>query len=353
MFDFPNTPITGDTATAPNGTVFRWDGVKWIGAGSTQAVASPYGNVGRNLVHNSLFNVAQRGVGIFSTPVAYTLDRWVMNATGDTFTCGQFAGGDAARTQAGDEALVNYFSCSFTGTTGAGANTNLVQRIEGVRRIAGKTVTLSFWARTGNATPKVGVNMAQNFGTGGSPSSGGLIQATGIAFALTPGFTRYSCTFAVPSSAGKTLGTSNNDFTSLIFYFSAGANTNAESGNIGVQASGNIELWGVQLEVGNVATPLEKPDPQVDLANCQRFYTTFAVITLCPVATSINGHAAYVAHPVTMHHTPTYVSQHVAGNVSLGITYNYQSAVGVWTSMAGTPVAGNYEVLSVTASADL
>src|SRR6185295_16993793 len=33
-------------------------------------------------------------------------------------------------------------------------------------------------------------------------------------------------------------------------------------------------LAGVQLEIGSVATPLEMPDPQVDLAKCQRFYQT-------------------------------------------------------------------------------
>ena len=33
-------------------------------------------------------------------------------------------------------------------------------------------------------------------------------------------------------------------------------------------------LTGVQLEIGTQATPLEKPDPQQDLAKCQRFYQT-------------------------------------------------------------------------------
>jgi hypothetical protein len=37
MFDFPNTPTSGDQTTTPNGTVFTWDGTKWIGGG--QAVA--------------------------------------------------------------------------------------------------------------------------------------------------------------------------------------------------------------------------------------------------------------------------------------------------------------------------
>lgn len=46
---------------------------------------------------------------------------------------------------------------------------------------------------------------------------------------------------------------------------------NARAGLIGVQ-SYTLQLWGVQLEIGSVATALEMPDPQQDLAKCQRFY---------------------------------------------------------------------------------
>ena len=51
--------------------------------------------------------------------------------------------------------------------------------------------------------------------------------------------------------------------------------------NVGVQ-SGSIAIWGVQLEIGSVATPLEKPDPQQDLAKCQRFYQTLVNLAVRP-----------------------------------------------------------------------
>ena len=317
MFDFPNSPTVGQVVTGGNGASYQWDGVKWDASSAITGAAA--NNVGRNLIHNSMFNIAQRGVGMFATPGAYTLDRWVMNATGDTFTCGQFAAGDGARTQTGDEATTFYFSCSFTGTAGATANTNFVQRIEGLRRVSGKTVTLSFWTRTGNATPKVGVNMAQNFGTGGSPSATVLVQATGISFALTAEFTRYSCTFIIPSSAGKTFGTNNNDFLSLLFYFSAGANTNAESGNIGVQASGNIELWGVQLEIGNVATPLEKLDPRIDFENCQRFYQK-GFFDQCAYMVAGNSISSGFPFSVQMRASPTVTTSNTVLNNATGLS---------------------------------
>ena len=72
--------------------------------------------------------------------------------------------------------------------------------------------------------------------------------------------------------AGKALGTNGNDFTQLEFCYSAGA-TNAARYGIGVQ-SGTVWISGVQLEVGSVATPLEKLDPRYDQSNCNRFYTT-------------------------------------------------------------------------------
>ena len=59
-------------------------------------------------------------------------------------------------------------------------------------------------------------------------------------------------------------------------------NTSVRAGTIGVQ-SGTIQLWGVQLEIGSVATPLEKRDPEQELRQCQRFFQwgLFAVTGSC------------------------------------------------------------------------
>jgi hypothetical protein len=59
--------------------------------------------------------------------------------------------------------------------------------------------------------------------------------------------------------SGKTLGSNNDSFTGLEFFYSSGATNNAIAGNIGVQ-SGTINIWGVQLEIGSIATQLEKRD---------------------------------------------------------------------------------------------
>lgn len=194
-----------------------------------------------------------------------------MNVSLDTNSVTAVSTTDADRTAIGDEGAIGTLQNAFVGNAGAGAFSFLSQKIEKVRNLAGKTVTVSFWAKAAAGTPKIGINIAQNFGTGGSPSSQVRVLATGNAVTLTTSWARYSTTIAILSIVGKTLGTSGDDSTQLELWWSSGASLNAAAGNIGVQ-SGTIQLWGVQLEVGSVATPLEKPDPQQDLAKCQRFY---------------------------------------------------------------------------------
>src|SRR5262249_29133243 len=162
----------------------------------------------------------------------------------------------------------------------------LYQPIEGVRRLAGKTVTVSFWATAATSGLKLGVNIYQGFGSGGSPSTGAWVgNGQSVTVPQLTTWQRFSLTFVLPSSAGKTLGTNNNDATWLTFWYSSGATNNVTAGNIGVQ-SGTVYLWGVQLEIGNTATPLEKIDPGEDLRRCQRFYQQVQIYVSTYAATA-------------------------------------------------------------------
>src|SRR5262249_11354812 len=149
----------------------------------------------------------------------------------------------------------------------------VTQPIENLGRTSNKTVTASFWACVASGTLRLGVSVDQYFGTGGSPSP--QVFGVGQAVTLTTTWQRFSLTFAVPSIVGKTRGTNGDESTWLNFWFSSGANNATNAGNIGVQ-SGIAFVYGVQLEIGTVATPLEKLDPRLDLANCQRFYVATA-----------------------------------------------------------------------------
>jgi hypothetical protein len=318
---------------------------QYVDAGSAAAEH----NVGRNLLHNGLFNVQQRGAGAWTTPNVYTADRWLNNAVLDSISFGIAPVDDVGRSQIGDEAARYSFNNAFTGNAGATAFTNLLQRIEGVRRLAGKTVTVSFWA-SASAAMNFGVSIDQSFGSGGSPSPVALGNGQAVALAASS-WQRHSVTFAVPSVAGKTLGTNGDDFTQLALWYSAGANSATRAGNIGVQ-SGTIVLWGVQLEIGSVATPLEKLDPRVDLANCQRFYALGSAgwFGYGGAANNIGGMTTF---PVAMRGTPTVVItgpgyNNASGAAASSIANNTCLIAAIATA---TGVAGF--TCGYTASADL
>jgi hypothetical protein len=236
------------------------------------ASGNVFNDVGRNVLHNALFRVQQRGVGAFTTNSAYTADRWKIVLVLDTVSFSIQTLSDAARTAIGDEAALYALQNVFTGNAGSTAYNYIVQPIEDLRRLSNKTVTVSFWANA-SATLKLGVNLVQNYGTGGSPSANAWAFTTGTAVTLSVNWTRYSATFALPSQSGKTLGTNNDHYLGLAFFYSCGSGNNALTGNIGVQ-SGTINLWGVQCEVGTSATQLEKIDVATDWNHCLRFYVS-------------------------------------------------------------------------------
>ena len=331
--DFPNSPTVGTTYTGPSGVVWTYDGAKWASGASTTAfapigspaftgdptaptpaygdndtsiattafvaaaVAPAFNASGRNLIHNALFNVAQRGAGPFTGNGVYSADRWLLNSDTDAMSVVLYAAVDGDRATLGDESMRTILGNIFTGSAAATAFNAVYHRMEDVRRFAGKTVTVSFWAKQ-NAGPatKVGVSIDQVFGSGGSPSA--YVPGAGQAVTISATWQRYTLSFAVPSVAGKTFGTTvGTDWAQVGFWFSSGATNATRAGNIGVQ-SGNIALWGVQLEIGSTATPLEKPDPRYDLANCQRFASIFPVLVPA-LATPSN-----IVFPVTMRGNP-------------------------------------------------
>jgi hypothetical protein len=406
--DFPASPTLNQTFPGPNGVTWSWDGAKWTDAAvsgsppggaviaatppavtngslwwdstggqlyvgfndgnSTQwvvasnipglanaatkaDVAGALANVGRNLIHNSMFNIAQRGAGPFTT-ANWALDRYLLQFNGGSVSGTQFALSDADRAQIGDEAAVNGWQCVGVGTAGAGDYTlPLEQHLESIRRLAGKTVTVSFYAKATAGTPKLGIEFQQVFGSGGSPST--VVNGIGSqAFTLSTTWTRYTATVALPSASGKTFGTTaGTDYTMLRFYQSAGATLNAQSGGIGVQ-SYTLQLWGVQCEVGSQATPLEKLDPRYDLANCQRFYQTgFAGVYGYANAGAAIGNLGQF--PVTMRASPTMaIVTPTYGNASAANIV--ASGFGSYQVSATVTAAGNASVtLNYTASADL
>lgn len=230
-----------------------------------QSVFTPNTNTfyaGKNKIINGDFGIWQRGTSFtLSTGVStYTADRFFLVMPGGTVVTREtFAPGEAP--VAGYEG--KYYIRTVINTNAQNYESGF--RVEDVRTLAGQTATLSFWARSTVGAAPLGYAIFQNFGTGGSPS--GMVQATQLTgsgpYTPTSGWQRYSYTFSIPSIAGKTIGTNNDSYLLVRPFQFATTATNT-----------SVDLWGVQLEAGPVATAFTTAtgNPQSELAACQRYY---------------------------------------------------------------------------------
>jgi hypothetical protein len=222
----------------------------------------------RNLIINGDFRINQRRVTSGTADNTFCFDRWKMNNSGGTctYTAQTFTPGNAIP---GYEPT-NYARIVTSGQSTSGHFAMLRQIIEDVRTLAGQTVTVSFWAKADSGTPKVSLELEQNFGSGGSPSSAVTTYAGQVT--LSTSWARYSLTATMPSISGKTIGTTENTSNVLCSLFvSAGSDWNSRTGTLGIQ-SNTFDFWGVQAENGTIATPFEQRPIGTELILCQRYY---------------------------------------------------------------------------------
>jgi hypothetical protein len=144
--------------------------------------------------------------------------------------------------------------------------------IENINLLAGKTVTLSFWARA-DANRNICVEFWHGFGSGGNPSPSYTVNTQLVPITTT--WQKKVVTVTIPSIIGKTLGTDGvqTTCTGLTIWFDAGSNF-AQTSNLG-QQSGTFDLAQFKLEDGPVATDGWHPydgefGSEVDA--CQRYY---------------------------------------------------------------------------------
>jgi hypothetical protein len=257
------SPVEGMvTYLADTDTYQFWNGSAW-----TNLVSSTVGT--GNAIINGAFEINQRGF-TSSTAGGYGFDRWNTGRSGGTVTASSETFTLGAAPVAGIEAK-NFQRVVTSGQSAAGDYAILIQPIEGVRSFAGQTVTVSFYAKAGSGTPKVGVEFYQSFGGGSSAVSTSSTPST-----ISTSWARYSVTVAVPSIAGKTIGINNNDSLQLTIWFSGGSTFDARSGSVGIQ-NNTFDIWGVQVESGSTATPFRRNADSLagELAACQRYYTRF------------------------------------------------------------------------------
>lgn len=259
-----------------------------------------------NYLLNSDFRVNQRGAGNL-TASGYVSDRWPIQTVNDVISATSVILADADRAQIGDESAYIGIRNTFTGSSAAGSYNELVQNIEGVRRLAGKNVTVSFWAKAAVAGLKMQLTALQYFGSGGSPSP--IVTIAGPQITLSAVFQRYNVQLALPSVAGKTLGTNNDDSTQVQLIYSSQA--------AGMVQSGTVTVWGAKLNVGGL-TPYIPPEPQASMADCQRFLWVPTTTVNCGGYAAAATEAVYMQiwFPVTMRASAS------VGNITWGSTAN-------------------------------
>jgi len=298
----------------------------------------------RNKIINGAFEVWQRGTS--STVAGFIADRWrhtpglggAMTISRQEFTLGQT-----------DVPGAKYF-LRHDQTTAFSNFSYDRQRIEDVHAFAGDEVTLS-WYMKADAARTVAIDVTQNFGTGGSPSSD-VVTRVGTQ-AVTTSWQRYTKTFTVASISGKTLGSNGDSFLEVEFDY------DQEVGN-----TFTIDIALVQLELGSTATPFEQRGIGTELALCQRYFQRVGFETSqrwYGGRTESTSASTFSFAPTTIFRTVPTISKIGAGTVNINDgtvsqTYlsfgtNYSTANHVSIQINTGATLTNYRMIFVSVSA--
>jgi hypothetical protein len=247
----------------------------------------------RNCVYNSSFEIWQRGTS-FTSP-GYTADRWYASTSG-------IAGRTISRVAGtGQFQYLNRIQRTAGNTNTTGVDFGQSFEIADATPYAGKTVTLSFYARKG-------ADFAGNF--------------TILVFSGTSSTETNRVTTAYPSGAATPLNQNPTLTTTLTRYqysFTFGSSVTqfcilpsmSFSGTAG--AADYVDFTGFQLEVGSVATDYVRQGATIqgELAACQRYYTFIGKVAngfplMQVLANSTNQDFRNpIMFPVRMRTTPT------------------------------------------------
>jgi hypothetical protein len=290
-------------------------------ADSSQSTGLRYtsGNSKGNPIINSSFDVWQRGTSFNGTAPYYGADRWFFARPGAV------AGSTLTRQSAG---LAGFNYCARMQRDSGNTNTSgvrLFYSLETADSIpyAGKTVTLSYYVRSGanysggsNAYITLGSGTGTDQQLGNTGFTGFSTVAANNSITPTSTWTRYSITGTVSSSAmelGLEIGYTPTG--------TAGAND-------------FIEVTGIQLDEGSVALPYRRASStlQGELAAASRYYYRIPLSTYSysaygsGLATSTTAARIYVQFPVMMRTIPTSID---AANLAITDFVNYTSAATV------------------------
>lgn len=299
-----------------------WDGTSWSGLDRSRD---------RNVVINGAFSVWQRGTTTGTLGLAGGTyvgpDRWWYYNNGFTSTISRQLCGST---------LPQFLYCARIQRTSGQTGTQAMvmfspqETINSVR-FAGKTAVLSFYARASagvSTAAPLGLNVFTGTGVDQNNYTSGytnLTSAGGLNPTLTTSWQRFSTSFGIASNVTE-LGIQLN----FIGVGTAGA-------------SDYVEITGIQLEEGAVATPFEFEDYSETLRKCQRYYfrlnstatETPWVLAYARSTTVLDG---VLQFPTPMRVAPTSIEFSSIGALQPTIVL---TAVSALTYIAASPFTAN------------
>jgi len=240
---------------------------------------------GSNLIINGAMQVAQRGAGPFTNASGgyQTVDRFQLSGTmGGSFTLEQ-----ATDAPSGSGFQKSFKALAPTGfsSPSASASAKLITSLEGqdLQQLLKGTadavpVTVSFWVKA----VVTGTYILEVYDEDNN-------RTISTAYSISASNTWEKKTITISGDTSGALGNDNGKSFSLVWWIGAGSNftsgtlntswnasvsANRAVGQVNAVASNNdaFYLTGVQLEVGDTATPFEHRSYGDELARCQRYY---------------------------------------------------------------------------------
>ena len=258
-------------------------GVPYPGSVTESSFANPESvhavSMARQMIINGNMNIAQRGTSFVNPATgSYTLDRYqIYNGSGTpvptTLTHSQFT---LTPGELPGSMFAYRIESTGNATNPAGAQVYFVaQAIENGTRYfckAGQQITVSFYARSSIPGKRIGFDLAQFYGTGGS---GATTDYPGHHFELTTEWQQFSYTFTTVSIDGKTLGP--DDFLQLRMALVWGPSWNV---NFAVSpepwgGAGTIDFTQLQMSEGPVPLPFAQEFYHDELEKCRRYFQHF------------------------------------------------------------------------------
>lgn len=213
-----------------------------------------------NLIINGNFDIWQRGVS--QTTSGYgSDDRWMNLAEGSTAIHSR----QTLPLGIAEIPGAIYFSRTIVNSvTGANNRCFKFQRVEnGERMVAGKKVTVSFWAKA-DSNKHMSIEICMG---------GVLANTPNKKIKLSTEWHKYTFTVDFTSWVIRPIHNANTSALSVGFWFDAGSGHNSRTDNLGHQ-SGTFDIAQVKLEIGDRATPFVPQHIAEELALCQRYYET-------------------------------------------------------------------------------